>query len=146
MRWVGFGAIVGGLLAASRARHERRTARLSEVYRRETQQSPQPDAQPDAPLVNNASAPPLPLPEASRAGLDAESGDEDDEGELMTVKVPQGAVSGQQMGVQVPSGKVVAITVPENAVVGKSLRLRYNSKDQTVMFLSGCEEPLGDVV
>lgn len=64
----------------------------------------------------------------------------------MTVKVPQGAVSGQQMGVQVPSGKVVAITVPENAVVGKSLRLRYNSKDQTVMFLSGCEEPLGDVV
>lgn len=50
----------------------------------------------------------------------------------MIVKVPQDAVPGQLMGVQVPSGKVVATTVPEDATVGQSLTFWYHSKDQTV--------------
>lgn len=84
-----------------------------------------------------AAAKDAPLLEASGAAGDTNFEEEEEgDGELMTVEVPQGAVPGQLMGVQVPSGEVLGITVPEDAEVGTSLRVWYNSKDQTVTLVA----------
>lgn len=93
-----------------------------------------PDSRPIAAPVSTSGAATKDVhsPEASGTAKETEFNEEEGKVELMNVTVPQGAVPGQAMGVRVPSGKIAKMTVPHYAGVGTSLRVCYNSKDETV--------------